>query len=78
MQVEHWETVRSIYLDGIETGQATFETDAPTWEQWHNAHLPSPRLVADSADGILGWAASKHRIDAICLRRRSGSQCLCG
>ena len=57
LRVEDWELVRSIYLDGIATGQATFEIEAPTWEQWNSAHLNSPRLVATSAEGILGWVA---------------------
>lgn len=52
-----WESVRSIYLAGIATGQASFETEAPTWEQWNHFHLPAPRLVAVSNEKILGWAA---------------------
>ena len=28
-----WEQVRRIYLEGLATGQATFETDAPSWER---------------------------------------------
>lgn len=54
---EDWEFVRSIYLAGIATGQATFETEAPTWERWNNAHLPAPRFVAISNECIVGWAA---------------------
>ena len=52
-----WLVVRSIYLDGIATGQATFETEAPTWERWHNAHLPCARFVAIANEIIVGWAA---------------------
>ena len=52
-----WEFVRSIYLDGIATGQATFETEAPTWEKWSDAHLPAPRLTAISNSRIVAWAA---------------------
>ena len=52
-----WESVRSIYLAGIATGQATFETNAPTWQQWDDTHLPAPRLVAITNEVILGWAA---------------------
>ncbi len=58
-----WEQVRAIYLEGLATGQATFETEAPEWEVWDAAHLPFARLVAE-ADGagvegyeVLGWAA---------------------
>ena len=57
MAAEDWESVRAIYLDGIATGQATFETAAPTWTAWNNAHLPAPRLVAISSERIAGWAA---------------------
>jgi len=57
LQAEDWELVRSIYLDGIATGHATFEVEAPTWNHWNNAHLLAPRLVAASAGSILGWAA---------------------
>lgn len=52
-----WEGVRSIYLEGIATGFATFETNAPAWEQWDAAHLRRARLVARVGDGIIGWAA---------------------
>lgn len=52
-----WEAVRSIYLDGIATRQATFETEAPVWEQWDSVHLPRPRLAATANETIVGWAA---------------------
>src|SRR5437899_1869183 len=52
-----WDCVRSIYLEGIATGQATFETGASSWERWDSAHLPAPRLVAASEKRIVGWAA---------------------
>jgi L-amino acid N-acyltransferase YncA len=52
-----WLVVRSIYLDGIASGQATFETKPPTWERWDRVHLPAPRLVAISNEIIVGWAA---------------------
>jgi L-amino acid N-acyltransferase YncA len=57
MRPEDWESVLSIYLDGIATGQATFETLAPAWEDWDRAHLPFARLVARVTDEIAGWAA---------------------
>jgi len=52
-----WEQVRSIYEDGIRSGNATFETSAPSWEQWDKAHLPFCRLVARSQGAVVGWAA---------------------
>lgn len=54
---EDWEAVRSIYLAGIATGQATFETEAPTWEHWHKTHLEAPRLAAVAGETLAGWAA---------------------
>lgn len=57
MHLTDWDAVRSIYLEGIATGNATFETDAPTWEAWDSAHLKSCRLVATEDDHVLGWAA---------------------
>jgi L-amino acid N-acyltransferase YncA len=52
-----WLPVAAIYQEGIETGQATFEAAAPTWEQWDAAHLPEGRLVARRAGHVIGWAA---------------------
>ncbi|HEY9284015.1 MAG TPA: GNAT family N-acetyltransferase [Pyrinomonadaceae bacterium] len=57
MRAGDWEQVRAIYLEGIATGHATFETDAPPWEGWDARHLPQPRLVARGAEEVLGWAA---------------------
>jgi L-amino acid N-acyltransferase YncA len=52
-----WEAVRRIYQEGIATGQATFESEAPAWDGWDAKHLSAARLVADDGDQILGWAA---------------------
>src|SRR5438552_13260037 len=52
-----WAQVKAIYLEGIATGQATFETDAPSWEAWDDAHLRFARLVARDGQTISGWAA---------------------
>jgi len=57
MTPEDWEAVQAIYREGIATGNATFETDAPEWERWNASHLPHCRLVAREASEVLGWAA---------------------
>jgi phosphinothricin acetyltransferase len=57
MSPEHWDQVRAIYEEGIREGNATFETAAPTWEQWDKAHLPFCRLIARSGGILVGWAA---------------------
>lgn len=54
---EHWPDVRRIYQEGIETGQATFETAAPDWEAFDANHTLDCRLVAIVEDRIVGWAA---------------------
>jgi len=61
-----WEQVRSIYLEGIAGGNATFETVAPTWQKWDSAHLPFGRLVARAADTVLGWTALSPVSDRCC------------
>jgi phosphinothricin acetyltransferase len=57
MEPEDWDQVKEIYLQGIATGNATFETAAPAWEQWNAGHLPFARLVAKRDDQVLAWAA---------------------
>jgi L-amino acid N-acyltransferase YncA len=52
-----WPAVRAVYEAGIATGNATFETGAPCWEDWDAAHLPAHRLVAAEGGRVLGWAA---------------------
>jgi phosphinothricin acetyltransferase len=46
-----------IYQQGIATGQATFETAAPTWDDWDNKHLAKPRLASRRDGRLVGWAA---------------------
>jgi L-amino acid N-acyltransferase YncA len=58
MRASDWADVRAIYLEGIETGNATFEVEAPPWDAWDSAHLREPRLAAREGGGrVLGWAA---------------------
>jgi len=57
MQPQDWDQVREIYLQGMATGNATFETAAPSFAIWDNAHFPFARLVARRGETIAGWAA---------------------
>lgn len=57
MTDDDWPRVRSIYEEGIATRQATFETEAPSWDEWDSAHLESCRFVAREGDVVLGWGA---------------------
>jgi len=54
---EHWPAVKTIYEQGIATGHATFQTSAPTWEEWDGSHLGHSRLVAIEGGTVIGWAA---------------------
>ena len=57
MHPADWSTVQAIYTAGMATGQATFETTTPEWDQWDAGHFPVPRLVARDDGEIVGWAA---------------------
>jgi L-amino acid N-acyltransferase YncA len=57
MKPEDWEQVRAIYLEGIATGNATFEPGVPDWRKWDSAHVDKPRLVVRMDGRIAGWAA---------------------
>lgn len=57
MKESDWEEVSKIYLEGINTGIATFQNSIPTFEEWNNGHIKPCRLVAKSADKVLGFIA---------------------
>ena len=57
MAPSDWEHVSRIYLEGISTGFATFETQAPKYQDWDRAHTKECRLIAENEGEILGWAA---------------------
>lgn len=52
-----WPSVSRIYLEGIRTGNATFETNSPEWESWDKSHRSDCRLVARCNGEVVGWAA---------------------
>ncbi|MFG2569253.1 GNAT family N-acetyltransferase [Streptomyces sp. NPDC048567] len=55
----HADEVLAIYQAGIDEGNATFETTAPTWADFDAAKLPGHRFAALDADGkLLGWIAA--------------------
>ena len=51
-----WPAVRRIYEEGIRSGHATFETQAPSWAEWDATHS-EPRVVAEQDGSVVGWAA---------------------
>jgi L-amino acid N-acyltransferase YncA len=57
MTSEDWPAVEAIYAAGIATGNATFETEPPTWEEFDAGRLRDHRLVAVEGGTVVGWAA---------------------
>jgi L-amino acid N-acyltransferase YncA len=57
LRAEDWPEVARIFEEGIRTGNATFETEVPSWEAWDAAHLPEHRLVAERDGRVVGWIA---------------------
>ncbi|GKW07615.1 GNAT family N-acetyltransferase [Pectobacterium carotovorum] len=57
MNDDDWPAVRDIYQEGIATGNATFQTVPPEWQEWDSSHLRECRYVAYTENGVLGWAA---------------------
>src|SRR5258706_1539150 len=57
MTERDWPAARAIYLEGISTGNATFEQSAPDWEKWDAGHVKTCRIVARQGTVVLGWAA---------------------
>ncbi|MCF7804659.1 MAG: GNAT family N-acetyltransferase [Candidatus Marinimicrobia bacterium] len=57
MAPEDWPDVERIYLQGIKTGNATFEQESSGWEEWDKTHREDCRLVAKIDGDIVGWAA---------------------
>ena len=58
MDSPDWPAVAAIYEEGIATGNATFQTAAPPWDDWDRGHRKDCRLVAKDESGtVVGWAA---------------------
>jgi L-amino acid N-acyltransferase YncA len=57
LRPDDWPEVARIFEEGIRTGNATFETEVPSWEAWDAAHLSSHRFVAEREGRVVGWIA---------------------
>ena len=53
---EDYPEVQAIYQQGIEYGDATFETQLKSWEEWDRATADKARLVAVEDGEVIGWA----------------------
>lgn len=54
---EDFKFVLEIYKEGIATEKATFETEAPSFEQWNNSHLAFGRISLFENNRMIGWGA---------------------
>jgi phosphinothricin acetyltransferase len=51
------EAVLDIYQQGLDSGEASFETVAPDWDTWKSKYHPFCRLVWEQPPRVQGWAA---------------------
>ena len=59
MHPDDWDAVAVIYQQGIDTGDATFETDVPDYREWDHAHLAELRFVAiDDENTVVGFISA--------------------
>lgn len=58
MRAGDWGRVSEIYLQGIETGIATFNTECPSYEEWDRSHVEECRFVYETAGEVIGWVAA--------------------
>jgi L-amino acid N-acyltransferase YncA len=57
LTADDWPVVETIWSAGIDTRNATFETETPSWSTFDATRHPEHRLVALDDGDILGWAA---------------------
>ena len=66
MTADDWPQVEAIYREGIATGNATFEAEPPSWEEFDRERIAHPRLVATDDGHVVGWAAAG-RVSSRCV-----------
>jgi phosphinothricin acetyltransferase len=57
LTADDWPAVERIYAEGIATGNATFETEPPSWPEFDAGRLPDHRFVAEEDGEVVGWVA---------------------
>lgn len=57
MRADDGPAVLRIYQQGIDTGHATFQDQAPSWIEWDQSHAPQVRLLAEHNGQAVGWAS---------------------
>jgi len=57
--IQDWEQIKKIYIEGINTDNATFETpeNVTTYENWQKSKVPDSVFVSMGDSEITGWAS---------------------
>lgn len=63
-----WPGVRHIYLEGIATTRATFETGAPEWAEFDAERVATPRLGAWRDGALVAWSVLTRASRRHCYR----------
>lgn len=53
----HWQEIAAIFKEGIQTKNATFRTQVPSWEEWNASHHQHSRFIAEEVKEVVGWCA---------------------
>ncbi len=56
VQPADWPAITAIYQQGIDTGHATMETQAPTFDTMASSYMATPQLVAEQHGEVVGYA----------------------
>lgn len=59
-ELNDWDRIRAIYIEGIETENATFETVdliKKDCVEWFNSKIPGSVFVAEESGEVAGWSA---------------------
>ena len=69
MQPEDGEVVLKIFQEGIDSENATFDKEPPSWEVWDTKHFNLCRwILEDENNEIVGWAAIQPVSNRDCFR----------
>jgi L-amino acid N-acyltransferase YncA len=69
MQPEDGEVVLKIFQEGIDSENATFDKEPPSWEVWDTKHFKLCRwILEDENNEIVGWAAIQPVSNRDCFR----------
>ena len=60
--------MREIFEQGIAGRNATFETEAPSWDAWDRSQLDGQRYVAVEHGRVVGWVAAHAVSSRPCYR----------